>query len=969
MANGTTIGQVQLDLLLNSQNFQSQLNNAVRQSVQQAMAGRARSQVTQAFTKLGQIAAAAFSVKALVDFSKKAISLGADLTEVQNVVDVVFTNMSADVDKFAKASLRNFGLSETMAKQYIGTMGAMAKSFGFTEREAYTMGTTLTGLAGDVASFYNLSADEAYSKLRGVFTGETEGLKSIGVTMTQAALDQYALAKGYGKTTAKMSEQEKVALRYLFVQERLTDAQGDFIRSSNSWSNQMRLLTGQWQQFQTNIGQGLISALTPALQAINRLMERLVRLSALFKAVMQQLYGKQETGAGSAATAQAEAMQTLATNTGAVGNAAQKTAKKLKSLMGFDELNILPSQEDTEAVANSLGSLSGSGIDIGNGLYGDLESPEFNFNQEEIDEFARKLQLIKTLAIETGAILLGWKLGTGIASLMGLSPIKGGLLGALGLGSAALEVDGLVKMIKDKMTPENLFESLLGTGGLVTFGTLVGKHFGSAIIGGGIAALVTGLAGFGVSVWDALKNGLNWLNGVAIPAFASLGGAGAGALIGSLGGPIGTGIGALIGLVVGAVTDLGIYIYQNFDSVKAFVKKTLDAIGGFFSKAGSTISKAWSKAWEGISNTAKTVGKNISNFCSNIWDGLTESTNKVATTVKNKISSLFDSVKNTISTAKDWITNTFNNLYNSISNVFKSISDNVGNAFNSALSTVQNISGIISSSVSNAFNAMKDSVRNIFSSMSQSVSNAFSGIYNDIYGVLGGALSWVQSQFSSVYVFLSNMGTSISNVFSNMWNYVSNAFYNGITYIQNAWSSVHNWFSSTLSNFQNYFLNIFYGIRDGIQRIGNTLGNILKTPLNGMISLANSAISRLNRISVSVPNWVPVYGGRTFGFNLSSIPYLAQGGYLGPNNPRLAVVGDNRHEGEIVAPESKISEAVASQLSPVLMLMQQLINTIASQQGKDTGDITIPIYLDGNIMDSYVVRAGSRNAFRTGGIA
>ena len=74
--------------------------------------------------------------------------------------------------------------------------------------------------------FYNISQDEAYTKLKSVFTGETESLKDLGVVMTQTALDAYAMANGYGKTTAAMSEAEKVALRYSFVQSKLATASG-----------------------------------------------------------------------------------------------------------------------------------------------------------------------------------------------------------------------------------------------------------------------------------------------------------------------------------------------------------------------------------------------------------------------------------------------------------------------------------------------------------------------------------------------------------------------------------------------------------------------------------------------------------------------------------------------------------------------------------------------------------------------
>ena len=180
--------------------------------------------ITSLAKKAGAALAAAFAVKKVVDFGKQCLELGSDLQEVQNVVDVTFPHMSDQVDQFAKSAAQSFGLSETMAKRYTGTFGAMAKAFGFTEAQAYDMSTTLTGLAGDVASFYNISQDEAYTKLKSVFSGETETLKDLGIVMTQAALDQYALANGYGKTTQAMTEQEKVALRYAFVQSQLSAA-------------------------------------------------------------------------------------------------------------------------------------------------------------------------------------------------------------------------------------------------------------------------------------------------------------------------------------------------------------------------------------------------------------------------------------------------------------------------------------------------------------------------------------------------------------------------------------------------------------------------------------------------------------------------------------------------------------------------------------------------------------------------
>lgn len=221
------------------------------------------------FKKLGAVLASAAIIDKLVDFGKQAVNLGSDLEEVQNVVDVTFTTMSDAVNQFAKDAAKTAGLSETMAKRYVGTFGAMADSFGFAEAEAYEMSTTLTQLSGDVASFYNITQNEAMSKLKGVFTGETEALKELGVVMTQSALDAYALANGVDKTTSAMTEQEKVALRYQFVMDQLSSASGDFVRTSDSWANQTRVLQLQFESLSATIGQGLIGVLKPLVQFIN----------------------------------------------------------------------------------------------------------------------------------------------------------------------------------------------------------------------------------------------------------------------------------------------------------------------------------------------------------------------------------------------------------------------------------------------------------------------------------------------------------------------------------------------------------------------------------------------------------------------------------------------------------------------------------------------------------------------------
>lgn len=356
-----SVGQIGLDLVVNQNQFDRQMRG-----------------ITNIASKAGKILAGAFAIKKITEFTSACLDLGSDLAEVQNVVDVTFSKMNEQVNNFAQNAVFQFGLSETMAKQYTGTFGAMAKAFGFVESEAYAMSTTLTGLAGDVASFYNITQGEAYTKLKSVFTGETESLKDLGVVMTQTALDQYALANGYGKTTAKMTEQEKVALRYAFVQQQLSLAQGDFARTSDSWANQVRILKLQFDSLRASLGQGFIAAVTPVIKVINTIMGKLVQLANVFSAFMKRLFGvKSDSSSGIGAVASdvssaTNAMDNLSNSTSGVGSAAKKAAKEIKGLMGIDEINTI----------SSTGSDSDSGSGDSSGI-GNIGMDDWDFSQQE----------------------------------------------------------------------------------------------------------------------------------------------------------------------------------------------------------------------------------------------------------------------------------------------------------------------------------------------------------------------------------------------------------------------------------------------------------------------------------------------------------------------------------------------------------------------------------------------------------
>lgn len=359
MAGESIVGKIALELGVNTKDFKKQLSGLGN------TAKSASNGITKSLGGIAKAAAVAFSVKAIVNFGKECLELGSDLAEVQNVVDVTFGSMSEKVNEWAKAAMESYGLSEKVAKEYMGQFGAMSKAFGNTEQMAYDQAAALTGLAGDVASFYNMTTDEAFSKLKAVYTGETEGLKSLGVVMTQTALEEYAVQQGIGKTISAMSEQEKVALRLSFVQDKLAGASGDFARTADGWANQTRVLSLRFDALKASIGQGLINILTPVIRLLNQLVAYLQVAADAFSNFTTMLFGDSGGSTSSAVSSMADASGAISENLGDSASAA-KAIKK--SLAGFDQINVLGG-------GNSGGGGSTGGA-LSSSLGSDLESSE-----------------------------------------------------------------------------------------------------------------------------------------------------------------------------------------------------------------------------------------------------------------------------------------------------------------------------------------------------------------------------------------------------------------------------------------------------------------------------------------------------------------------------------------------------------------------------------------------------------------
>lgn len=218
------------------------------------------------------ISAAAIG-KMLLNIGKDAIQAASDLQEVQNVVDVTFGDAGAKkIEAWAKSAGSQFGLTETQAKRFTSTLGAMMKSAGLTGDEIVDMSTDMAGLAADMASFYNLDFDTAFQKIRSGISGETEPLKQLGINMSVANLNAFALQKGLEKTFDQMTQGEQTMLRYQYLMSATADAQGDFARTSDGFANATRMLQTNIDSLKTKLGEVLLPVVNEVISGVNEML-------------------------------------------------------------------------------------------------------------------------------------------------------------------------------------------------------------------------------------------------------------------------------------------------------------------------------------------------------------------------------------------------------------------------------------------------------------------------------------------------------------------------------------------------------------------------------------------------------------------------------------------------------------------------------------------------------------------------
>lgn len=335
---------------------------------------------------------------------KNAIDISSALTEVQNVVDVTFGDMSKKVNDFAQDSIRQFGMSELTLKQTASRFQAMGTAMGIDsslikkaneflnkQTDGYIglsdsmadVSLNLTKLTADMASLYNIDQDVVSQDLAAIFTGQTRPLRDYGLDLTQATLKEWAMKQGLDSDIASMSQAEKTMLRYQYVLANTQTAQGDFARTADSWANQIRILKQSFEQLGSVIGGALINAFKPFVKALNSVLLVVISFVTKVTNALGAIFGwkYEDSGAGLADSFSdaAESAGDIADNT---GQAAKNIDKMNKGVRQFDELKLITTN-DGSGKKGSGGS--GGGGASGGASGGKLVKTDTIFKNYESD--------------------------------------------------------------------------------------------------------------------------------------------------------------------------------------------------------------------------------------------------------------------------------------------------------------------------------------------------------------------------------------------------------------------------------------------------------------------------------------------------------------------------------------------------------------------------------------------------------
>lgn len=312
---------------------------------------------------IGKLYATYWTLFRVLRLLRDAIDISSSLTEVENVVRQTFGQYESLINNFAKTSIEKFGMSELSAKQFASRFQAMGTALDIPQGKMADMSIRLTELAGDMASFYDVSQEDIAKSLQSVFSGTTAPMRRYGIDLTQATLKEWALKQGLDANISSMTQAQKAMLRYQYVLAHTTNITGDFARTADTWHNQITMLKENFKALGAVVGGGLINAFKPFIKVLNSVLQKVIAFAEMVTNALGSIFGwKYEASDVGITDDLADSYGNVADAANDAANGTKKAAKEAKkSTRAFDELKVISSNKDKGSSGSGSGSSGGGG--------------------------------------------------------------------------------------------------------------------------------------------------------------------------------------------------------------------------------------------------------------------------------------------------------------------------------------------------------------------------------------------------------------------------------------------------------------------------------------------------------------------------------------------------------------------------------------------------------------------------------
>lgn len=993
-----------------------------------------------------------------------------DYIENVNLFSVSMGEYAESAFEYAEKVRDAMGINISEWVRNQGVFMTLATGFGIVGDKASVMSKQLTQLGYDISSYYNITVEEAMQKLKSGFSGELEPLRNLGYDLSQAKLEAIALSLGIDKSVSSMTQAEKAVLRYHAIMTQVTWVQGDLARTLNEPANQLRVLSAQAKEAARAFGNLFI----PALNAILPAAIAAVKVITILAQAVASLFGiTLSVDFSKAGSSMAGVGSSVADTADSINDAAGGAAKLKKILLGIDELNVLPEE--------SSGGGGGVGGSVGGASF-DYEPYEYTFLDtavsKRIDEITEKIKewlgitdeidswselmdtrlgtILKTVGL-IGAGLAAWKITTGtMAAITAIkdilaSPIHSITIGAtLAITGFTLAFDGMEDAVENGLDGFNFGEilggSLLGTGGSAMVGsalaTWIEATFGSSVIstaltqaginlgvgtfgavGAALAAagagVIAGLGAMFVGIYDAIKNGIDWLSGILIPLGGAAAGAGVAVILTAIGTAVAPGLGTLIGLAVGLLTDGIILIVQNWETVSAWFVDVFAKIGQFFADLWQSIKDIWNTVaeWFNTNVIIPVVGFfsglwfSVSSFFVNLWADIVAIFTVVAEWFNTNViipvigffEWLWDGVVGLAEECWNRIVDKWSPVVEWFSKLFESV-------FQTLQDTFYNI-GVIAVGCWNIIEVAWGIASTWFNTnVIQPIGNFFTNLWAGIVNAARNAWTTIQTIYAAGANLLNvNVIQPIGNVFTNLWSGVKNVASDAWNGIKDAARGVSNWYSNefipdlkadfnylwselkrgakdawagvkeTFGSVATFFRDTFEGAWAGVVNVFSVAGEIFVDIKDGVTaafkSIVNSLIRGLNRVitepfqainrallkikNIEILGMTPFSGIKTI--SIPSIPLLASGGMV--NNGQMFVA---REAGPELVGTIGNRSAVVNNDQIVESVAQGVYRAVVSAMAESGGNQVVEAKVNDKVLFEVVVGRNRQETMRMG---